>query len=185
MVTVLPLSGSTVLPRTSGGVQPSGAWFPGKCFYFQGLRNATSCILDTFYDNLIATDFIFYVMDENIKRLRHPPVLGFEGITKLVLKTEGYAPPPQPFTHGYTSGALPLKSFPPPPAIPPKSSLVLEVRSDPLSVGCQMQPSPRFTQRNNILCLPSVAAFIASFNTSAIFHILSSGLNVFANIKQI
>ena len=41
--------------------------------YFQGLLNTISCILDTFYDNLKATDLVIFFIDENIKRLCPSP----------------------------------------------------------------------------------------------------------------
>jgi hypothetical protein len=52
-------------------------------------------ILDTFYDNLKVINLVsFYVMDENIKRLRPLPnfLLSFEIITKLARKKSGGIP---------------------------------------------------------------------------------------------
>jgi hypothetical protein len=63
-----------VSPKRVGGlmVRPAGDIVPWNIFYFYGLQNAISCLLDTFYDHLKSHRFaILYVIDKNVKRL--PP----------------------------------------------------------------------------------------------------------------
>ena len=64
--------------RVRGGgcllVRSAGAWSAGK---FLGLLNAISCILDTLYDNLKATDLVYFMSLMKILRGYAP---GFSSI---------------------------------------------------------------------------------------------------------